>query len=259
MDWFRSWHGAPTDTKWLLISRKSGAPAGVVAALAWALMDHASRNGETRGGVSCFDLEEYAAFSCFDLDQLTAVFAAMTEGKKPFIDRATMTLTGWDKHQSKQSDNSTDRVRAYRSKTKRMKQNETDETDETVSVTQGNTEKTRPDPDQKDLTDPRPVTTTPREAPPQGGSGSFPREGSGVGSDRVGQAVAAGFDIRDRFTDSDWDEVSLAMRDCVHPAWDRKEVFGKYNAFAGSSPPRKPKAAFIAWLRKNRSWLGRTP
>lgn len=24
MDWFRSWHGAPTDNKWLLIAKRAG-------------------------------------------------------------------------------------------------------------------------------------------------------------------------------------------------------------------------------------------
>jgi hypothetical protein len=29
MDWFRSWHGAPTDPKWLLIAKRSETQAGI--------------------------------------------------------------------------------------------------------------------------------------------------------------------------------------------------------------------------------------
>jgi len=29
MDWFRSWHGAPNDPKWLVIARKAGVAPGM--------------------------------------------------------------------------------------------------------------------------------------------------------------------------------------------------------------------------------------
>ena len=31
--WFRSWHGAPTDNKWLVIARRANVSAGVVSAV----------------------------------------------------------------------------------------------------------------------------------------------------------------------------------------------------------------------------------
>lgn len=242
MDWFRSWHGAPTDTKWLLIAKKTKVKAGIVAALGWALMDFASRNSETRGNVSSFQLEEYSAFSDFDLTDLTAVMTAMTEGARPFIDRDG-SLSGWDKYQPKQADNSTDRVRKFRDRKR-------NETDETVSETLGNTDQTRPDLDQEGLRPSRPVTTSARGK--RSGSfqqGSFGPVGSGSGS----------FDIREKFSEGDWDEISLAMRDYVHATWDRKEIFARYNAFAKTDQPRNPKRAFVGWLKKNAKWLGRAP
>ena len=51
MDWFRSWHGAPTDAKWLLIARKSGTTPGQVSAVFWALLDYASQHAD-RGSVA---------------------------------------------------------------------------------------------------------------------------------------------------------------------------------------------------------------
>ena len=37
--WFRSWHGAPTDPKWLGIAKRAGVAPGFAVAIAWALMD----------------------------------------------------------------------------------------------------------------------------------------------------------------------------------------------------------------------------
>lgn len=91
----------------------------------------------------------------------------------------------------------------------------------------------------------RPVPVTARE-------GSFKKFGGS------GQAGSSGFDVRDSFSEKDWDDVGLALRDYA-PRWDRAAVFAKYNAFAGADPPKKPVPAFKGWLKKNATWLGREP
>ena len=50
---WRSWHAAPTDTKCLSIARRAKVTPGMVAAVVWALYDHASQATE-RGDVSRF-------------------------------------------------------------------------------------------------------------------------------------------------------------------------------------------------------------
>jgi hypothetical protein len=61
MDWFRSWHGAPTDPKWLVIAKKANVPPAIVSAIFWALLDHASQTDD-RGDIGSFDAESYAEF-----------------------------------------------------------------------------------------------------------------------------------------------------------------------------------------------------
>lgn len=62
MDWFRSWHGAPTDNKWLLIAKRAGVTPMMVSAVFWALLDYASQQ-EERGSVAGFDAETYAMWA----------------------------------------------------------------------------------------------------------------------------------------------------------------------------------------------------
>lgn len=107
--WFRSWHGAPTDTKWLSIARRAGVAPGVVSAVAWALLDYASQH-QDRGCIDGFDIETYSAFSGFDEDQITAVIDAMTAKGMIENDR----WASWDRRQPEREDNSIDRVRRYR-------------------------------------------------------------------------------------------------------------------------------------------------
>jgi hypothetical protein len=109
IDWFRSWHGAPTDTKWLLIAKKAGVPAGIVSAVVWALFDHASQC-EQRGNVEGFDVETYAIFSGFEEAQIAAVIAALKE--KNIIENGC--LSAWSKRQPKREDNSSERVAKHR-------------------------------------------------------------------------------------------------------------------------------------------------
>lgn len=108
-DWFRSWHGAPTDAKWLTIARRAGVPVAVVPSIAWALLDYASQH-EERGCVEGFDTEAYADWSGLDETQVVAVIDAMTAKGILVADR----WANWGKRQPQREDNSTDRVRNYR-------------------------------------------------------------------------------------------------------------------------------------------------
>lgn len=118
--WWRSWHGAPTDSKWLAIAQRTQTNAGMVSALAWALMDHASQS-DPRGDVSTFDVEAYAAFSGFDLDKLLRIMEALTD-KNIIKDN---TLTAWEKRQPKREDGSAERAKHWRER-KRTQPNAND-------------------------------------------------------------------------------------------------------------------------------------
>lgn len=107
MDWFRSYHGAPTDPKWLVIGRLAGVEPGVVAAVWWALMDHASQ-AHPRGSVASFDEEAVAAFFGWPEESIDAVVEALK--KRRMIEDGM--LSRWlDRNPS---DFSTERVRAHR-------------------------------------------------------------------------------------------------------------------------------------------------
>lgn len=115
MDWFRSWHGAPTDPKWLLIAKRSETQAGVVSAVVWALFDFASQNENDRGGIEDFDVETYSAFSGFDENAVKRVIDCLKE-KNIIIDGH---LAAWEKRQPKREDSSTTRVQKHRDAVKR--------------------------------------------------------------------------------------------------------------------------------------------
>lgn len=107
--WFRSWQGAPTDTKWLAVARRASVAPVIVSAIAWALLDYASQH-DVRGSIAGFDTEGYAAWAGIEESIVTAVIAAMTE--KGVI--ADEQWVAWDKRQPKREDSSTERVRAHR-------------------------------------------------------------------------------------------------------------------------------------------------
>jgi hypothetical protein len=96
-DWWRSWHGAPTDPKWLTIAARAKVPPGVVAAVAWALFDRAS-SAEDRGSIAGFDPESLAHFFGFKPAQIEAIVAAMREKGVIAGDR----IAAWEKRQPKQ-------------------------------------------------------------------------------------------------------------------------------------------------------------
>ena len=95
-DWFRSWHGAPTDPKWLMIAARAKVLPGMVVAVAWALFDRAS-SAEDRGSIAGFDPESFACFTGFETAQIEAIVAAMRD--KGVI--AGERLANWEKRQTK--------------------------------------------------------------------------------------------------------------------------------------------------------------
>ena len=121
-NWFRSWHGAPTDSKWLVIARKAGVAPGVVSAVVWTLFDFASQS-EQRGSVDGFDVETYAAFSGFEETSIQAVIDALKDKGVVGPDGG---FKNWTKRQPKrEDDNSTERSRAFRQKQRENERNET--------------------------------------------------------------------------------------------------------------------------------------
>jgi hypothetical protein len=100
MDWFRSWHNAPTDPKWLLIARRANVPPGMVSAVFWSLLDYASQEKD-RGSVAGFDHETYAGWAGWEESDVLAILDAMrSKGVITSDDR----LVSWEKRQVKRED-----------------------------------------------------------------------------------------------------------------------------------------------------------
>lgn len=162
IQWWRSWHGAPTDSKWLLIGRIAKVPPGMVSAVAWAIFDHASQH-ETRGSVEGFDPESYAAFAGFEDEQVRAIIQAMTT-KGVIVDGV---LKAWEKRQPKREDTSAERTKGYRERKRKVTQGDAVVTQcdaQASTVTQGDApEKTRPEEEERRGESARP----PIEAPPE--------------------------------------------------------------------------------------------
>jgi hypothetical protein len=113
MKWFRSYHRAPFDPKWLTVALRAKCRVADVVAVWWALMDHASQQDD-RGSIETFDAEEAAAFFQIDMAAVTAVMVALqdkgcTNGKR---------IVNWETYQ--RDETSTERVRKHR-----VKQDET--------------------------------------------------------------------------------------------------------------------------------------
>ena len=119
--WFRSWHGAPTDPKWLGIARKAGVAPGIVAAVVWALLDRASQ-ASPRGSIAGYDADGLACFMGCDPEHVEAIIALMHD-KGILTDDA---FTGWEKHQPKREDGAAERAAAWRER-KRTQENASDQ------------------------------------------------------------------------------------------------------------------------------------
>lgn len=114
--WFRSWHGAPTDPKWLAIGRKCDLAPGMVFAIVWTLMDRASQSND-RGSFAGYDADEIAAFMGCDEEDVRNVVQIMAH--KGMVENDT--FTAWEKRQPKREDNSSERVKAHRQRVKQQR------------------------------------------------------------------------------------------------------------------------------------------
>lgn len=108
-DWFRSWHGAPTDPKWRVIAARAGVPHIVVPSIVWALFDHASQ-AEDRGSVAGFDFETYALDFGIEENTVRAVYTAL-EAKQLIVNGR---IAKWERRQPKREDSSGGRTREWR-------------------------------------------------------------------------------------------------------------------------------------------------
>lgn len=109
VDWFRSWHGAPTDPKWRTVARRANCRPGDVAAVVWYLLDRASQADE-RGSIAGYDAEVIADALGYEPEVVAAIIAAMEDKNALSDDR----FVGWEKYQPKRDDGSAERGRAFR-------------------------------------------------------------------------------------------------------------------------------------------------
>lgn len=112
-DWFRSWHGAPTDIKWMAVAKRAGVAPGMVVSVAWALMDRASQ-ADNRGSIEGYDAEELAIFYGYETEQVEAVVAAM-EARGVIVGGR---FAAWERRQPKREDDSAERVKRHRERQK---------------------------------------------------------------------------------------------------------------------------------------------
>lgn len=108
-DWFRTWHGAPTDPKWRLVAKRAGVRPGDVWAVVSYLFDRASQ-AEDRGSVVGHDPELIAEVFGYEADDVSRIIVEL-EAKSVIADGR---LTAWDKYQPKREDGSAERGKAYR-------------------------------------------------------------------------------------------------------------------------------------------------
>jgi len=113
VDWFRSWHGAPMDAKFLVVARNAGVTPGIVSWLFWHLCDIASSDSEDRGSISSFDPETASVWTGWPQEQIESALHAMRE--KGMITNENR-LHNWEKRQPKREDDSRERVRAFRAR-----------------------------------------------------------------------------------------------------------------------------------------------
>ncbi len=112
--WWRSWHGAPTDPKWRTIAKRAGVPTSLVVAVAWAALDRASANAAERGRTQGLDTETLADFLDCEEAEILAILDAMRAKGVLDGDR----FTAWEKRQPKREDGSAERAKAWRQKKK---------------------------------------------------------------------------------------------------------------------------------------------
>lgn len=118
-DWVRLWHDMPTDPKWRVIARKSGATISEVIAVFNFVMVNASANASERGRTHNLFAEDIAAALDADEAMIDGILAAM-KGKVICPDGS---LLGWQKRQPKREDSSAERAKKWREERKRTQEN----------------------------------------------------------------------------------------------------------------------------------------
>lgn len=98
-DWFRSWHGAPTDPKWLLIAKRASVRPIHVIGTWWALLDYASQHPD-RGSIVGFDIETFALFAGLDEEHVSRIVTTLRDKGMIEDDR----IAQWLKRQPKRED-----------------------------------------------------------------------------------------------------------------------------------------------------------
>ena len=115
-EWFRLWHGAPTDPKWRTVARRASVRPGDVWAVVSCLMDRASQASE-RGCVSGYDVEIIADALGYEPDDVQRIIDALHDKAVIVSGR----LASWEKYQPKREDGSAERGKEYRDRIKAQK------------------------------------------------------------------------------------------------------------------------------------------
>lgn len=110
-EWFRSWHGAPTDPKWRTVAKRAGVRPGDVAAVVWLLLDRASQADE-RGSIEGYDAEVLADALGYEPSDVIGIIAALHD-KGVLVNSV---FSGWEKYQPKREDSSAERTREWRNR-----------------------------------------------------------------------------------------------------------------------------------------------
>lgn len=146
-DWFRSWHGAPSDPKLSVVAVKSNVPRAVAIAVWWLLLDHASQAVD-RGDISGADPEVFAAVLGIDDDTVRSVLSAI-EGKGLTKDGR---VTSWEKRQPARED-ATAAERKRRQRERDIIVTERDNDDVSRSVTHASRTRTEQNRTEQNRTD----------------------------------------------------------------------------------------------------------
>lgn len=180
VDWFRSWHGAPTDAKWIVVARRAGegVTPGHVAAVWWYLMDYASQN-TPRGSLDGFDVEVCAASYGWDRDVVAGIVEAL-KSKYLIVENS---LTHWPTRNPKREDDSVERVQRYRV------------TQRNAPVTHGNAVKRNVtlDESREEIEESRGDEITEKENPPIGGQKKEKSASALVATKRKGVSLPDGW------------------------------------------------------------------
>lgn len=253
-EWFRSWHGAPTDAKYRVIARRAGVAPGMVSAVYWALLDYASQN-EPRGSVEGFDAETYAEWAGWEESDVQAIIDAFTT-KQAIIDGQ---IVAWGKRQPKKEDpTGAERQARYRD-AQRNASNEDNELSDNVTqsnaasrdVTQKNArlDKSTLDKNQRDEGIARPPAAAPvtdfPEQDPDWGAAISKLEGANIGG-MSGSVLLELNAVWPDFSNGrrDWldDAILVAKANNAHsPTYAIRVLAGaiRDNKRPGSAPERK--------------------